>query len=349
MCAEREMGSREKDQTAPHQPLLSSLVVRPTDNGGGGGGTGSDYEPGEVRHDPPPYSRPNRYDGDADIECVQVLFLLCIVGIHIIALVMVLNSPVVHHEIEDLAMGKNLVDIVITLPLIAVGEMVGGFLVEVIMNSMHVCPGLDYSELRAYLGIILMCSQEKEIGFAQIPLCKNLNFARRDHCNNCRKPRYGSSPRRGYPGPPFPPRHRVPPIPLPHSPGRSIMNGGYNRSPPRAWPRDFRAAAGPPARREARFTDLPLAMHGDRQDFPDDDHPIRDRYRYNNRPHVLPEWNHRERDGTDNYLNNERRGFGRRVLSPPAPRGYRTRDRSRSPIRGGDVGEPKEYQYMNRR
>ncbi|KAG8376038.1 hypothetical protein BUALT_Bualt09G0022100 [Buddleja alternifolia] len=53
------MGSRDKDQTAPHQPLLSSLVIRPTDSGGG---AGSDYEPGEVRRDPPPYSRSDRYD-----------------------------------------------------------------------------------------------------------------------------------------------------------------------------------------------------------------------------------------------------------------------------------------------
>lgn len=55
------MGSREKDQDTPHQPLLSSLVVRPTDSGGAGGGAGgSDYEPGEVRRDPPPYSRSDR-------------------------------------------------------------------------------------------------------------------------------------------------------------------------------------------------------------------------------------------------------------------------------------------------
>lgn len=63
------MGSREKDQTAPHhQPLLSSLVVRPSNSdggGGGGGGRGSDYEPGEVRREPPPYSRSNRYSDDA--------------------------------------------------------------------------------------------------------------------------------------------------------------------------------------------------------------------------------------------------------------------------------------------
>ncbi|CAK9172759.1 unnamed protein product [Ilex paraguariensis] len=64
------MGSRDKDQTAPHQhqPLLSSLVVRPTDSGGGasggGGGGGSDYEPGEVRRDPPLYSRSDRFPDD---------------------------------------------------------------------------------------------------------------------------------------------------------------------------------------------------------------------------------------------------------------------------------------------
>lgn len=54
------MGSREKDQPTPH---LSSLVVRPIDSGGenGGGGAGSDYEPGEVRRDAPPYSRSDRF------------------------------------------------------------------------------------------------------------------------------------------------------------------------------------------------------------------------------------------------------------------------------------------------
>ncbi|GKV11731.1 hypothetical protein SLEP1_g22954 [Rubroshorea leprosula] len=62
------MGSREKDSTTPHQPLLSSLVVRPSasDGGDAGGGrvSGSDYEPGEVRRDPPPYSRSDRYNDE---------------------------------------------------------------------------------------------------------------------------------------------------------------------------------------------------------------------------------------------------------------------------------------------
>lgn len=53
------MGSRVNDQTTPHQPLLSSLVVRPagSEAGVGVGGAGTDYEPGEVRHDLPRNSR----------------------------------------------------------------------------------------------------------------------------------------------------------------------------------------------------------------------------------------------------------------------------------------------------
>lgn len=54
------MGSRD-DQTKPHQPLLSSLVVRPADSAAGGA---ADYEPGEVRPDLPPHSRSDRFSDD---------------------------------------------------------------------------------------------------------------------------------------------------------------------------------------------------------------------------------------------------------------------------------------------
>lgn len=59
--------SRDKDQAPPHhhQPLLSSLVVRPSHTEAGGGSRSNDYEPGEVRRDPPsPYSRSDRYSDD---------------------------------------------------------------------------------------------------------------------------------------------------------------------------------------------------------------------------------------------------------------------------------------------
>ena len=63
------MTSRDKDQTTRHlQPLLSSLVIRPSvsDSGedGAGGGRVSYYEPGEVRREPPSYSRSDRYSDD---------------------------------------------------------------------------------------------------------------------------------------------------------------------------------------------------------------------------------------------------------------------------------------------
>uniref|UniRef100_A0A6N2KKR9 Uncharacterized protein n=1 Tax=Salix viminalis TaxID=40686 RepID=A0A6N2KKR9_SALVM len=53
-----------------HQPLLSSLILRPSvgdgsDGAGGGGRTGgSNYEPGEVHRESPSYSRSERYSED---------------------------------------------------------------------------------------------------------------------------------------------------------------------------------------------------------------------------------------------------------------------------------------------
>lgn len=73
------MGSRDKEQTTPHhQPLLSSLVVRPSvsdggGDGGGGRGGGSDYEPGEVRREPPSYYRSDRYSDEPGSFFFRVL------------------------------------------------------------------------------------------------------------------------------------------------------------------------------------------------------------------------------------------------------------------------------------
>ncbi|KAG5225680.1 RNA-binding family protein [Salix suchowensis] len=70
------MVTKDKDQTTPHhQPLLSSLIVRPSvgdgsDGAGGGGRTGgSNYEPGEVHRESPSYSRSERYSEDP--ACLQ--------------------------------------------------------------------------------------------------------------------------------------------------------------------------------------------------------------------------------------------------------------------------------------
>ncbi|RVW96346.1 hypothetical protein CK203_020759 [Vitis vinifera] len=67
------MGSRDKDQTAPHQPLLSSLVIRPSDSSGGGTG-GSDYEPGELRREAPHYSRSDRFGDGPGLSRSLFLF-----------------------------------------------------------------------------------------------------------------------------------------------------------------------------------------------------------------------------------------------------------------------------------
>lgn len=182
--------------------------------------------------------------------------------------------------------------------------------------------------------------------------CNNLNFARREFCNNCKRPRFSTagSPKRGIGGHPPPPPRRFSGPPSDRSPGR-IVNG--YRSPPRGWvrndPRDFRAN-GPPSRREGRFPDPPLRR--DRPDYPEDDY--RDRNRFE-RP--LPtDFIHRER-GREHFFN-ERKGYDRRQVSPPPlapfppPRGQWARDirdRSRSPMRGG--APPKDYRrdmYMER-
>ncbi|KAL6274731.1 hypothetical protein ACE6H2_025423 [Prunus campanulata] len=186
------------------------------------------------------------------------------------------------------------------------------------------------------------------------PLCGNLNFARREYCNNCNKFRYGpgGSPRRGYPGPPPPsgPPRRFPGPPVDPPLGRSL-NGGY-RSPPRGWPRDGPRDFGagmPPPRHEGRFPDH--QMRRDRLDY-SDNHRGRTKF---DRPMPM-DWGNRDR-GRDSFFN-ERKAFERRLPSPPSPppplahRGrwaHDVRERSRSPLRGGPP--PKDYNrpmYMDR-
>lgn len=183
--------------------------------------------------------------------------------------------------------------------------------------------------------------------------CGNLNFARRDYCNNCNRSRHApvGSPRRGYPGPPplhAPPR-RFPGPPVDRSPERSI--NGY-RSPPHGLARDgsreYGSGALPPLRNEGRFPDHPVRR--ERIDYIDDTYRGRNKF---DRP--LPvDWGHRDR-GREGF-SNERRRFERRPLSPPAPllpslpphRGRWARDvreRSRSPMRSGP---PPKDMYMDR-
>ncbi|CAL5387293.1 unnamed protein product [Camellia sinensis] len=65
--------AREKDQTMLITTAAVELVVRPSDSGGGGeAGCDSDYEPGEVRRDPPPYSHSDRFSNN--LNFFQLIF-----------------------------------------------------------------------------------------------------------------------------------------------------------------------------------------------------------------------------------------------------------------------------------
>nr|GMC58822.1 RNA-binding protein EWS isoform X1 [Ipomoea batatas]GMC63461.1 RNA-binding protein EWS isoform X1 [Ipomoea batatas] len=299
--------SREKDQATPH---LSSLVVRPTDSGGGaaaGGGGGTDYETGEVHRDLPPYSRSNRLpDGHGyRMRAGSV-------------------SPVRHRNTDrqfspdfvhpggpprghGFGNGRDPGRYRDYSPPYGRGRESNRF-----VGRSYDRPGNAPGSFKGENVARSNPNVRSREGDWICHLCNNLNFARREYCNNCKSLRYGSSgsPRRGYAPPPL---RRVPGPPMDRSPGRFI-NG--HRSPPRAWarddPRDFRAGF-PHPRYEGRF-----------------DRPALD-------------WGHNRDRGRETFLP-ERRGYERRLPSPPPPplpamptRDQWARDirkRSRSPIRG---------------
>ncbi|XP_050125299.1 transcription initiation factor TFIID subunit 15-like isoform X1 [Malus sylvestris] len=341
------MGSRDKDPKAPHhQPLLSSLVVRPSTSDGacGGGGRGSDYEPGEVRHEPLPYTRSDRYSKDPGHRMRAGS-----------------ASPVHRRDAEnrysseynqsggpprgrDFGSARDSGRYRDRSPHFARGRGVGRPFGRGLDG-----PGLVPGPFRGE-GSRNNPNVQQRIGdwICPDPLCGNLNFARREYCNNCNKSRHGpgGSPRRGYSGPPPPnaPHRRFPGPPIDPPPFGRSLNGGY-RSPPRGWarngPRDFGPGL-PPPRHEGRFPDHQLRR--DRLDYSDN---YRGRSKFD-RP--LPmDWGNRDR-GRDSFFN-ERKPFDRRLPSPSPPpphlpphRGrwaHDARERSRSPLRGGPP--PKDY------
>ncbi|XP_016477274.1 uncharacterized protein LOC107798755 isoform X2 [Nicotiana tabacum] len=331
------MGSRE-DQPTLH---LSSLVVRPTDSGGDNDsdGVGSDYEPGEVRPDAPPYSRSGRFSdthGSVSPERHRNADHR--------------YSPDFDHSggpprSRGFGRGKYPGRHRDYSPPYGRGREAGRFL-----GKSYDRPDYGAGQVRGEGLPRSNPNVRPRDGdwMCMDPLCNNLNFARREYCNKCKRPRYApaGSPRRGFPCPP-PPRHIPGPL-INRSPGRFV--NGY-RSPPRGWARDdardFRVGV-PHSRYEGRFADPPIRR--DRPDYPDADY--RDRSRFERPPPL--DWGHRERV-RESFLS-ERKGLERRIPSPPRPpvlpRGQWARDireRSRSPVRGGPP--PKDYHrdlYMGR-
>ncbi|XP_073043289.1 uncharacterized protein [Primulina eburnea] len=327
------MGSRVKDQTTPHQPLLSSLVVRPAGSEAGVGvrGAGSDYEPGEVRRDLPRNSRPGYRGYRMHASSVSPLHHRGAHRSYSPGFERSSGAP----RSRVFGSGRNSGRYRESSPPYGRVRDGGRFSGRGHDRSGH-RPGPFRAEglprnspnVRPREGDWI-CSD---------PSCKNLNFARREFCNNCNRFRYTQpdSPRRGYPVPPFPPRRGFPGLPN-HSPGL-IMNGSYKslaRDWPRHDPRDF-GAARPSPRNEARYPDPP-PFRSERRDYSEDDYS--DRYKYDRPPMVL-DWDRRDH-GRDDFLNERGGGYGRRVLSPSLEppllptRGWETliRERSRSPVR----------------
>nr|KYP66967.1 TATA-binding protein-associated factor 2N [Cajanus cajan] len=386
--------SRDKEQPPPHhhQPLLSSLVVRPSHTEAAAGARAADFEPGELHRDPPPpYSRSDRYPDEPALmlparswalrkACYHELSFGSCSGIffYLKGLINELddgNSFVGAFAAQNLLHGFSFCRVTVICLVWDICERYrirAGSSSPIHRRDADHRFNSDYNHLsrsrgygggrdpgryrdpsppygrgrvggrpmgRAFDGPGFVSGLARGEGngrnnpnvrpregdwFCPDPLCGNLNFARRDHCNSCNRSRNAPahaparSPRRAYPAPPplhAPPRRYLGP-PIDRSPERPL--NGY-RSPPRGLARDGPREYGPP----------PL------------------------------DWDSRDR-GRDGF-SDERKGFERRPLSPPAPllpslphhRGGRwardVRERSRSPIRGGPP--PKDYRrdtFMNR-
>ncbi|XP_047308754.1 uncharacterized protein LOC124912232 [Impatiens glandulifera] len=338
------MGSREKDQYAPHQPLLSSLIVRATESVGVDGGA-AEYEPGEVRPDPPSsYSRPGRFSenngyriraGSGSPPPVRPRG-----GSGSPLPVRPIGGHRFSHEFDHSGgptrsrgyggrrsplPPRRHRDYSPPMRSRTRGE-----------NKFVGNRGFDGSGFGrgSYRGGDDMARNNPNMRrrgdwLCHDPLCNNLNFARREQCNKCKIPRYPpprgrSPPRRGYPGPPSP-RHQTG-RPLNRSPVRPLIG---HRSPVRPLighrsprpslrdqpPRDLLIGGHPPSHghETPRFHDHQLRR--DRLDFREDEH--------------------RERNKLDRSITSD---WARREASSPTRDKWThhdTRQRSRSPNRGG--------------
>ncbi|KAF8407069.1 hypothetical protein HHK36_006194 [Tetracentron sinense] len=391
------MGSREREQTNAHQPQpqphLSSLVVRPSESGGC-----SDYEPGELRRDPPPpYSRSDRFSDnpafsvarcknlgieedryclgmdikdfpntlslnqflDWIVDCLSWTSLVCFSGYGMHA---GSGSPLRHRKVvvhryspdfdhsglpprsRGFWGGRGPGRFRDSIPPYGRGRGGGrssgrGFDRPRFSPEPFRGEGMDRNNSNV--------PPRDGDWICPDPLCRNLNFARREYCNKCDTFRFapGETPRGNYP--PSPPLHAPLPRfsgpPMERSPDRSM--NGY-RPPPRGWgrvsPREFEGGPPPP-------------RHGGRSP---DHYMQRERLDYDEEEDYIGR-NKFDRRGREScFFFHERRGYeGRNERGPPSsppppPRGrwsHDVRDRSLSPMMGRPLS--KDYcwdSYMDR-
>ncbi|KAL1216295.1 hypothetical protein V5N11_026774 [Cardamine amara subsp. amara] len=303
------MGSNERDQTTQHHPHhICSLVVRPSGSNDGEGdrhAAAGDYEPGEFSRDRLSFARSDRHKGDNGHRTRAS------------------SSSPPRRAFEDHRHGSDL-------------------------NHSGAPPrGREFSNRREASGRFRDYSPPYARGgagprphgrgldgpepahgsegmsrnniskveprdgdwYCSDPLCRNLNFARRECCYKCK--RHRNAPVNSHP----PPRLLPPPMNL--SPRRDF--NGYRSSPPLGWPRDY-----PPPRQD-HPTWRDRDRERDRLHFSDHEYPPSRR--------IVSDWVHTEPHQKPHY---DRRP----PLSPPPPplpppRGGRwgqlSRERSRSP------------------
>ncbi|XP_068648760.1 uncharacterized protein [Aristolochia californica] len=359
------MGSRERERERdrPHQThQVSSMVVRPTESGGGGGGGTSDYEPGEVRradnHDENSfYSRSVRFHDNqplgygmragsvsplrqrkADRYCGSDF-----------------DHPGGPRRGRGFRGGRGTGRFRDFSPPYGRGRGSRPYGRGFGVPSFEPAPFRDEGLPRNNPNV----SPREGDWICSDPACGNLNFARRSHCNNCNKIRYGpgsgpvGSPRGRYLGPsPTRGAPRIPGPPMDRGPRRDM--NGYGSPPPRGWGRDSSREFGmgpPPVRHGGRFPDnhLPRERSGYHEE---DDYRERGKF---DRP-VPPDWGLPRDRGRDDFFE-DRRGYSARgprgpPLSPPPPAarghwGHDIRERSRSPFRGS-LKDYRRESYMGR-
>ncbi|GAB2268293.1 hypothetical protein Dimus_003267 [Dionaea muscipula] len=342
------MDSRD-EPLPPYQPLLSSLVVRPSDNGGpsAGGGSGSgvgrraDYEPREVRLGAATYSRSERFSDENGYRSRALS-----------------GSPVHRRDVRRYSPDFNNPGDLRRHEFPSGRDAVRSPGRHRDPSPPHYRRGVGRPFERAFEGSGLgsgplrgepMQRNNPNVRpregdwYCPDPWCGNLNFARRESCNSCGRYRYSpaGSPRRGHADPHSlgAPR-RFPGPPTERTPVR-LANGF--RSPPRGWlrngPREFGPSGMPPPRYESRFPDH--RARRDRLDYPDED--FRGRGKFDR----LASQDWASRDRTKDHFIDDRKGYERCPPSPLPPPPHRgrwierdSRERSRSPI---GAGPPKDF------